>query len=76
METLRQLAKENPTVITNEREFIDFSDIKPGGFTDWQSFFAYYDQHYKPILEELKKEWQSEEGAKRFLAYDLLKLFG
>lgn len=63
-QTLRQLAEQQNT------------EISAGEFEDLQSFFAYYDLHYKPILQELAKSWSGVDGAKRFLADDMLALFG
>jgi len=64
MTTLRQLAKQ------------ENNEISAGEFESLQSFFAYYDIHYKPILEELQKSWSGIDSAKRFFADDMLKLFG
>lgn len=63
-QTLRQLAEQQNT------------EISAGEFEDLQSFFAYYDIHYKPILEELQKSWSGTGTAKRFFADDMLALFG
>jgi len=63
-QTLRQLTEQQNT------------EISAGEFESLQSFFAYYDQHYKPILEELKKSWRYQATAKRFFADDMLALFG
>lgn len=62
-QTLRQLAEQD-------------NEISAGKFEDLQSFFFYYDQHYKPILQELAKSWSGVYGAKRFFADDMLALFG
>ena len=64
MTTLRQLAKQ------------ENNEISAGEFESLQSFFYYYDIHYKPILEELQKSWSGLDTAKRFFADDMLKLFG
>lgn len=63
-QTLRQLAEQQNT------------EISAGEFESLQSFFAYYDIHYKPILEELQKSWSGIDNAKRFFADDMLALFG
>lgn len=62
--TLRQLAEQHNT------------EISAGQFKDLQEFFTYYDRHYKPILEELKKSWCYQATAKRFFADDMLAFFG
>jgi len=64
MITLRQLAKQ------------ENNEISAGEFESLKSLFSYYDQHYKPILEELKKSWRYQDTAKRFFADDMLALFG
>ena len=64
MTTLRQLAKQ------------ENNEISAGEFESLQSFFCYYDIHYKPILEELQKSWSGIDNAKRFFAQDMLAMFG
>ena len=65
MITLRQLAQQQNT------------EIIAGEFDSLDSFFAYYDIHYKPILEELQKSWSGNDcTAKRFFADDMLAMFG
>lgn len=49
--------------------------IAAGDFGQMSAFLLYFDQHYKPILEQLQKDWANEEGAKRFFASDLLEIF-
>ena len=63
MTTLRQLAEQ------------ENNEISAGEFESLNSFFSYFDIHYKPILEELQKSWHGSDTAKRFFADDMLKLF-
>ena len=44
-------------------------------FETFEDFKSYFDIHYKPILEELQKEWAGASDARRFLASDLLEIF-
>lgn len=64
--TLRQLieeAEQSGTIISSD---------KWGSMTD---FLLYFDIHYKPLLEQLEREWAGAEGAKRFFASDILEIF-
>ena len=49
--------------------------IKAGSFECMTDFLNYFDVHYKPILEQLQKEWTAAKDARRFLADDLLAIF-
>ncbi len=50
-------------------------EVECGNFGSFEDFISYYDAHYKPLLEHLSKEWSMADGAKRFIASDMLKLF-
>ena len=50
-------------------------EVDCGNFGSFESFISYYDAHYKPLLEQLSKEWSMADGAKRIIANDMLKLF-
>lgn len=50
-------------------------EVECGNFGSFESFISYYDAHYKPLLEQLSKEWSMEGGPKRFIADDMLKFF-
>lgn len=50
-------------------------EVDCGNFDSFESFISYYDAHYKPLFEQLSKEWSMTNGAKRFIAGDMLKLF-
>jgi hypothetical protein len=50
-------------------------EVDCGNFETFSDFAKYYDAHYKPLLEQLSKEWSMADGAKRFIANDMLKLF-
>ena len=53
----------------------DGGKIYAGNYECATDFLMYFDIHYKPILEQLAKEWAGASDARRFLADDLLKLF-
>ena len=48
--------------------------IESGQFGTIEEFFIYFNVHYKPLLKELQKEFSSAEGAKKFLAGDILDI--
>lgn len=50
-------------------------EVDCGNFGTFSDFVSYYDAHYKPLLEQLSKDWSMTDGAKRFIAGDMLKLF-
>ncbi len=50
-------------------------EVECGNFGSFDNFISYYDAHYKPLLEQLSEEWSMADGAKRFIAGDMLKLF-
>lgn len=50
-------------------------EVDCGNFGSFESFISYYDAHYKPLLEQLNEERSMADGAKRFIANDMLKLF-
>lgn len=50
-------------------------EVNCGNFWTFEGFINYYDAHYKPLLEQLSKDWSMAGDARRFLADDLLKFF-
>ena len=51
---------------------VNGTQIASGKFETIADFFVYFDLHYKPILLDMAKESAKYEGAKKFLASDLL----
>lgn len=50
-------------------------EVDCGNFGKFDDLISYYDAHYKSLLEQLSKDWSMANGAKRFIAGDMLKLF-
>lgn len=51
------------------------TQIKIGAFESFDDFMLYFNQHYKPLLEQLKEEWAKATPARRFFIDDMLAAF-
>lgn len=51
------------------------TQIKIGTFESFDQFMSYFERHYKPLLENLRNDWQNASGAQRFIAGDMLSAF-